>query len=317
MSDSFLFPFTPKLFKEDGDCLSAIIHSLFEFYRLDAYEQIYKFQGWLSYSLPTNPKGLYNANDFLRINYSSYFDILEKDYCIKSFRIVFNSIGEIINMLNNNPILVEGLSYYMPWRGCKDMENRHWCLIIGFNKSIDCFLCLDPIFQSDIVTLPFSNIIWDSKALSFYYLSLENYHARSFDLSNLKNFYTSPTGEESWDSLTEMAYGIVKKTLSGTLPKDEYCDKYLFNDSTWFSLFGRSSKISLFYKYLYHTFKKECFLVFANISHTCYSLFKECSLLKLKYLKKNDQQIAISIANTLNRCAIFEKTIHNKIDEIY
>jgi hypothetical protein len=210
-----------------------------------------------------------------------------------------------------------GSMYIMPWRNKygAGRDQKHGCLIIGYDDSINSYICIDPVFENDILQLPYENLIAPpiEPYVGFFDFSLMNQDI-TYDLFHLLSFFKSEKveGEYSYHALKNLAVDIRKKNDLGRLNVDNYFN-YLFDSNTSFFITARAANIQHFFKYLYRTYDYPWLNDISELFAKELVLLRTTCSLILKYSRTGRQNLIILIINKILECSQIEKEAVNLI----
>ncbi len=294
----------------DGDCLTSIIYKIFEYHKKDNYEIIFGGQGKLEYTPAEDVFTPFNTNTLLETPSRNYMKELLTYANINFVRINTNSdIKCLID--KGQPVMYLGSAYIMPWRKKYGAEqnNKHGCLIIGYDDFVNSYICIDPVFEHDILYLPYENIIDPpmNPLVGFFDFDLINQEA-IYDLSNLLSYFKSEKyeAEYSYDALAKLARDIYKKNEIGRLFVENYYN-YLFDSDTSFFITARAANVHNFFKYLHRTYKYSWLNEISELFAKELVLLRTTCGLILKYSRTGRQNLIILIINKILECSQIEK----------
>lgn len=307
----------PEYLPEYGDCLSAVIYKIFQFNKIPHYELLFANEGHISYTPCPTPEIAFDTNSLLKLNASNYFEVLENQFNIRPLELTDRTISSITNKINCNiPIILNGRAVDMPWRNCSNITELHSCLVIGYDDTKQCLLCLDPIFEKNILELSYDNVqTCDEKTYFVYFDFSHMFSDIKYNLNILNQYFRSINNQEySWDCFIKLCLDILKKNSSGNLFVDNYYN-YLLNNKSWFFLTARCGKMARFFSYLYTQTDDILFIQMKDLADQCRSTLGIASSLVIKYSQLGDNKIAMRVIGKVLECAEIEREIHTIINE--
>ena len=304
---------TPEHLPNHGDCLSSIIYKIFKYNNKSNYEIIFSDQGEIGYVQACDINTAFDTNELLLLPKKNYFSKLET-YLNVVFRST-NNIDSIKQTIDQGqPIICYSSAYIMPWRrkyGASTNE-RHACLIIGYDDNKQ-YICIDPIFESGLLYLPYSNIDYKSTKNILGYFDFSQYKdIKNINMFGLVRFFESKSveGEYSFNSFANLAHDIVQKNLTGKLCLDNY-ERYLLSNYSWFFLIARATSIRLFFEFLYNISRDKRLIKIEKLADKEHSILKIACNLVLKYSRTGNDELILSVIEKLNECADIEKEMNN------
>lgn len=307
----------PEITPTHGDCLSSILYKIFEYKNICDFELLFKDEGHLSYTSCSNPTVPFDTNSLLRFNRRNYYELLEDDFSIRVFELKYVTLDIIKNIINGgDPVIIDGQAIDMPWRQRygTELNSYHSCLAVGYDDDKQCLLCLDPIFEKDLLELPYSNVRVNDQKTDFIYLDFsyikEYIH---YNVSNLRDYFKSTEVDEfSWNSFIKLCNDILKKNSAGNLYDSNYYS-YLLNNNSWFFLLARCNKIFHFFSYLYRNYDKEELNNATKLMNKCRDVMGTASSLVLKFSHTGDTQIAMRVVGKILEAADLERQANSNI----
>lgn len=305
----------PEHIRDYGDCQSAILYKLFEYYNIPHFEVLFTNDGHVAYTPTTNVDVPFDMNKLFRLPISNYFMLLEEQYNIRTLNKKCSNISGIIDSIDKgDPVILNGRSADMPWRPCDDIREVHSCVIIGYDTDKELLICIDPIFEPGFLELPYENVqLYDEKTklqlLDFKYLKQDI----QYNLNELPDYFKSFDGREnSWDCYIKLCTDILKKNAVGKLFDFNY-HNYLLGSVSWFYWISRNAKIYMFFSYLYREYKDDKYLRMQKLAYESFLTIKNACSLVIQFSQTGDNMIIFKVVEKILESGEYERQIFNII----
>lgn len=200
---------------DTADCLGICLKKLFDFYGFYGFERIFQYGCKMLYIKEENNNARVALGTF-DIYFPNYFSLAEIYYNVQLKVLEKVDSSLIITMIDEqNPVLISLPINEVPWAAHNNvnLEERHYFIVIGYNKEKLIYICIDPYYFNEKIDVPF-------KLLDDYNSNLVNllrneptikYVQKCIDY-DMKHFRESNTLGTSYKSLIS-AYSLMQSNL--------------------------------------------------------------------------------------------------------
>jgi hypothetical protein len=265
-----------------GDCFGICIKKLFLLNGKQDFETVYRCGYGVKYDKQElDGNGLYDTDGYVIANMKRYEAALRGDFDITMQlykNITFETIAQQLS--NRTPVIITIAATLTKWTG-QTIAVPHAFLITGYDIDSETYICVDPSYGSDYLTLAFDIVEYnDATGFVFDFTKFHEQNPCDELGEELKEVYllleTTPTSEE---------FRKLNEAIRHNRPYLSQYNHgaYALNNVGNGEIYSRFACKTTFFKYLYEKYGYEWLMDISNRYAEIYKQSAACLTLFLKY----------------------------------